>query len=746
MPWNDRSGSARPIARPSRPSSAQLYSRQVDGTLTTWLASRDALERSWDGSVPFARVLEAAVSVRLLREDELRIEGTEPRPFVRLGHDALAKVAAAWQMERDEKERLRQERAEAERERKKRLQQIRKLVACIGLAAGLAILFGVIGFWAMQQKSLAQHSQEKAQDSLRVASQGVDDLLTEVADVDLADVPQMGPVRKRLLEKAQVAYRELLSKEGNEKDPVLLWVAGKARSRLGDIREMMGDYEEAEQSYLQAIERLEALSARFPENAEYRRVLVRSHLGLGVLYKKTSRFRDAESSLMAAFRRGETLATSGAPPDRRLLAEIDYQRGAVSARQEELLGRLRSPLSDRARQSEQSYRAALRVLEGVAKEYPERPDQRAKRGSYLNNLGKFLTATDRADEAEKMFLEAITLIRPGAADRIARFWEQKKYLEAIDQVQGSSPLSPGERWQLARNENNLGVLFFKQERYDLSSKLSETSKEYLEKLSQEFPDVTQYRQELASLYHNMGLAEIRRKQGSKALPYLRRALDLCKELMDQPQGGAVPDLRRQLAIADAGLAPRTGCCLSNLFKGSKGVESRSAAEQAIRYDEAALELNPEDPDIQLGLWEDYRLLPVVLRTFPDQIDRAAQASKELPRLLPLDLDSYLFAAESLAMCASASKDPLQDYGGEAVRMLKKAVEKGLLHNAKQLGKVRLPALKDREDFKELRRVAGLSATRLIRGRGTSRASLPLAHRLDRLFRTDRLDLRYTDWQ
>src|SRR5262249_6484045 len=97
----------------------RLYSRQHDGTLTTWLASREILEKSWGGSVPFAQVVEAAVSVRLLREDALRVEGTEPRPYIRLGHDALAKVAAAWQAERDEEERLRQERAQVEQERKR---------------------------------------------------------------------------------------------------------------------------------------------------------------------------------------------------------------------------------------------------------------------------------------------------------------------------------------------------------------------------------------------------------------------------------------------------------------------------------------------------------------------------------------------------------------------------------------------------------------------------------------------------
>ena len=78
---------------------SQLYNRQSEGTLTTWLMPRSSLEDQWDRPTPFADVLEAARSVRLLREDELRIEGGEPRRYIRLGHDALAKVAAAWRAE-----------------------------------------------------------------------------------------------------------------------------------------------------------------------------------------------------------------------------------------------------------------------------------------------------------------------------------------------------------------------------------------------------------------------------------------------------------------------------------------------------------------------------------------------------------------------------------------------------------------------------------------------------------------------
>ncbi len=111
---------------------------------------------AWNGSVPFAQVMETARSVRLLREDVLRVEGNEPRPFIRLGHDALARVAAAWQAERDEEERLRQERAQVELERAKRRQQIRKLLAGTCAAACAAILFGAIGLVGPAPESQGQ--------------------------------------------------------------------------------------------------------------------------------------------------------------------------------------------------------------------------------------------------------------------------------------------------------------------------------------------------------------------------------------------------------------------------------------------------------------------------------------------------------------------------------------------------------------------------------------------------------------
>ncbi len=49
----------------------------------------------------------------------------------------------------------------------------------------------------------------QARTSARVAFNGVDDLMTNVAAVDLADIPQMAPVRILLLDKARAAYERL---------------------------------------------------------------------------------------------------------------------------------------------------------------------------------------------------------------------------------------------------------------------------------------------------------------------------------------------------------------------------------------------------------------------------------------------------------------------------------------------------------------------------------------------------------
>lgn len=101
---------------------------------------REEFEARWDRPTAVAEVLEAATSVRLLHGDELAIQGGEPRRYVRLGHDALARVAADWRAELEERGRL-------EDERNARRRQFRRLligslaIGCIALLVALGALF-----------------------------------------------------------------------------------------------------------------------------------------------------------------------------------------------------------------------------------------------------------------------------------------------------------------------------------------------------------------------------------------------------------------------------------------------------------------------------------------------------------------------------------------------------------------------------------------------------------------------------
>jgi hypothetical protein len=153
---------------------AGLYNRQADGTLTTWLARRTDLESSWTGATLFDTVLTKACKVRLLRTDDLRIEGESPSSYVRLGHDALARVADAWQREREEQQHLEEERRQAqvqrerereqlEREQERRRAQVQRRFFIGGIAGSsvLALVFAYLGYTlSVNNRSLGQKEAE----------------------------------------------------------------------------------------------------------------------------------------------------------------------------------------------------------------------------------------------------------------------------------------------------------------------------------------------------------------------------------------------------------------------------------------------------------------------------------------------------------------------------------------------------------------------------------------------------------
>ena len=200
---------------------SQLYNRQPDGTLTTWLMPRATLEGQWGRPTPFADLLEAAKSFRMLREDELRIEGGEPRRYIRLGHDALAKVAASWKAELEENQRL-------EEERRKRLRQRRRLAGVAAFSLILAGLFGSLGLEARREARLARNAERKARTAQEETAREADHarLAEERAKREAENATHAAQEANHQEQLARTRAREARDKEG-EARAVLSFVSEK---------------------------------------------------------------------------------------------------------------------------------------------------------------------------------------------------------------------------------------------------------------------------------------------------------------------------------------------------------------------------------------------------------------------------------------------------------------------------------------------------------------------------------------
>jgi hypothetical protein len=76
----------------------RLYLRQPGGSLTTAVVPAADLTREWTGKMPFEVFLRASRQLGLLRDDTFPTPDGGTRRCVSLGHDGLARVAAAWDL------------------------------------------------------------------------------------------------------------------------------------------------------------------------------------------------------------------------------------------------------------------------------------------------------------------------------------------------------------------------------------------------------------------------------------------------------------------------------------------------------------------------------------------------------------------------------------------------------------------------------------------------------------------------
>jgi serine/threonine protein kinase/tetratricopeptide (TPR) repeat protein len=601
----------------------------------------------------------------------------------------------------------------------------------VSIAAVLSLLVGsgwhilVLQAAAQREHNLRGQAEENFEHSL----EAVDQLLAEVADVELADVPLMEQRRRNLLRKAANFYEAFLQQRGD--DPSVRRQAGRIFTRLGDIRELLNEDAEAEQAYHRAISLLEG--DQLPE-------LARAWTSLGILLKKNAaRAGEAETVLRESLRL--------------LDLQDDEARGAPEYRRDRAktlfyLGALLDPLRGREREAEDAYRQAIGVQQELASSSGQ-PDDRRRLARYHNNLGRFLWIHKQLQEALNAFDEALALHRRLVTD-------------------SNEPLY---RLDLARDYNNRGA-----------TRPPEAEASYLEALgilrvlTDEFPFMPRYRADLAGTQYN--LARLLRTQGrlAEAEAPLRDAQRLGERLVKDPSG--LPDYRHKLArthqelgswLDDSGrpgeaetayrqaLAaleklvaafPQKTAYLDDrvmtqdklarllLKRGKLGEPSQGAevllasfaagplatlpvlararasfVEAGDLWERAIRETTEQKPEAKQALAAYYWHLADVRSRLGDHA-ATASAAEQLPQLVPAERDEYLKAAQFLGKCVllAAGDDSLTEpqrreleqlYGRKAVEWLRQAVAKGLLKNVTDLQGPPYEPLRRREDFQNL---------------------------------------------
>lgn len=281
------------------------------------------------------------------------------------------------------------------------------LPCCFVAITAPASLAASLTFWrqAAHERDVAQaarlaetEQRERAEANFQKAGDAVDQMLTAVGQKDLADVPRMDAVRRTLLTRALQFYEQFLVEQGD--DPAIRAQIGRAHGRVANIRMLLGDYNEAEQAFHQAVETFSGLMREYPRESDYRRDLAMAGHNLGVLYVRIGRLADAEREYRQAIP---------------LLEQLAGREPAESSPRADLLAKYLNSLGDvlwksgRADQAEQTYGRALDLYGVLATEFPQDTHYPQEVAGLHHNLGVLRYGVGRLTEAESSLREAAKL-------------------------------------------------------------------------------------------------------------------------------------------------------------------------------------------------------------------------------------------------------------------------------------------------------------------------------------------------
>jgi serine/threonine-protein kinase len=569
------------------------------------------------------------------------------------------------------------------------------------------------------QRQAAETQRQKAEANFRRARAAVDQMLTRVAEEELAYLPHMEKLREAVLSDALRFYEEFLQEKSD--DPVVRQEAGRAYRRVGDIYFLLNWYEPAKKAYGQALALQDKLVAEFPAEPAYRAEQATTHLAQGTLlaaigeleeaedaYRKARDIRErltADKPEVPAYQLDLAIACNALGNLLRETGRTDEAAECYTAALERctalprtpnyrkelahcyhLLGNMTRDLSQPVK-TEANFAKAIELYEGLRKEFPADPEYRLELARVHIDLALVLRPNlkpipvgerDRADRSEKEFQTAIALCQ---------------------QLGSDFPGMPRYRLELSHALVNLGTLYRRRENTVDSDKAYRQALDITEKLVAEYQGVPRYQLELVRSQVAVAVQLRDSDHPAEAQKYFDRALTLARELV--ATFASVPEYKNELANTIG----QQAMLLRNTGKYTDAVQR---FKEAIEVSRAALEPNRLQPMFRRVFRNNHIDLADTYIRMADY-SAAAATAELIPPIFGRDERGYLRATRLLARCAAlsgkdtkpASQDASRRYADRAMEMLTKAValkfrDADLLKRAADFR-----ALRSRDDFKKL---------------------------------------------
>jgi tetratricopeptide (TPR) repeat protein len=550
----------------------------------------------------------------------------------------------------------------------------RRVLLAAGAASVVVLLVGLsVSLWQTWRAIQALEAEQQArQDETKAREQAFDALrtmTTEVVERKFAEEVELAEDDRAFLRGVIAQYDAFAAIKGDDADSRA--VRAEGRLRVGTMRYRLGELDEAEQDYDQAVGMYEQLAAEFPSRYEFRQDLANTRNNRGHLLLALGRPEEARQDYDQAVDTYARLVDElpSRPELRQDLAGSHSNRGILLSG----VGRLPEARED--------YDQALGIREQLVAEFPSRPELREDLATSHNSRGVLLRSIGRLEEAEQDYDQALVI---------------------REQLAAESPSQPELRQQLATSHNNRGVLLREAGRLEEAQEDCDQALGIYKQLAAEFPARPEFRQQLATSHTNRAHVLYGRGFLEEAEKDYDQALDIRRQLAaDFPDQ---PDLRNQQAVACVNLAA------VHQQRGDWAVAKQLLLDGRPHH-LAALEASPDNPSYRQGYRSHLMVLTAAYAGLlePEDALRTAETCRDLGWDAPRNAYD---AACFLSLCipivakhdqldATQREEAVELYGDAAMRLLHDAASKGFKAVTYMQEDTDLAPLRQRDDFREL---------------------------------------------